>query len=77
MSTLSDKMKQLTSEERSVAEALKFLLQSGYVTIGVDIEPVAYPHRGYNVTKTWARIGEETIELETGNVELVYTDENG
>ena len=60
-------------KELEVAKILKKLLKEGYVKIGVNVVP-EYAEKGsgqWNVTKTYAVIGDERIELEEGNVEII------
>ena len=64
---------ELSKNDLDIANTIVRLLKSGHITIGVNIEPV-HAKAGWgqwNVSKAYAKIGDEYIELDEGRVEII------
>jgi adenine specific DNA methylase Mod len=64
---------ELNKEALHIADVIRCLFKSGHITIGVNIEP-EYAKAGsgqWNITKAYAKIGTEYIELDEGRVEII------
>ena len=64
---------ELTEEEENVAKIIASLFDKGYITIGVNIEPehAKYGDGQWNVTKAYAKIGDDYFHLDEGSVEII------
>ena len=64
---------ELNEEALHIANVICRLFKSGHITIGVNIEPeYAQSGRGqWNITKAYAKVGIEYIELDEGRVEII------
>lgn len=63
----------ITEKDKEFADTLLRLCQSGYITIGVNIEP-EYAESGdgqWNVTRTYIKVGEEWTPLDIGRAEII------
>lgn len=64
---------ELNDETLHIADVICRLFKSGHIKIGVNIEP-EYAQAGsgrWNITKSYARVGDEYIELDEGRVEII------
>lgn len=60
-------------EALHIADVICRILKSGYIKIGVNIKP-EYAECGdgaWNITQTYAIVGDEYIELDEGTVEII------
>ena len=66
-------MKELTKEEQHIADIIKKLFKSGHIQIEVNIIPqeAVYGSGRWNITKTYATIGNECITLGEGTVDII------
>ena len=66
-------MEDLTIEEYHIANVIKKLFKSGYIQIEVNVVPeeAAYGNGRWNITKTYAKVGKECIELGEGTVDII------
>ncbi len=72
---MADNIEQVELDEDilHIADVICRLLKSGYIKIGVDIES-RYAKAGngqWNVSKTYAIVGDEYIDLEEGSVNII------